>query len=99
MYDLRDIWVSFRGKFQMAEINSDAQTVHSFYKYMRKIRAKGNEELERRNFILSLFYIIYFVNFLFLFKWSNGWLESLVEWTSIFKEEYGIPGCLMAFVL
>ena len=40
MNDLRDIWVSFRGKFQVAEINSDAQTVHSFYKYMRKIRAK-----------------------------------------------------------
>jgi hypothetical protein len=99
MHDLRDIWVSFRGKFQVAEINSDAQTVHSFYKYMRKIRAKGIQELERRILILSLLYIIAFVNFLFLFKWSNGWLEALGEWTSIFKEEYGIPGCLMAFVL
>jgi hypothetical protein len=99
MHDLRDIWVSFRGKFQVAEINSDAQTVHSFYKYMRKIRAKGIQELERRILILSLLYIIAFVNFLFLFKWSNGWLESLGEWTNIFKEEYGIPGCLMAFVL
>jgi hypothetical protein len=39
MHDLRDIWVSFRDKFQVAEINSDAQAVHSFYKYMRKIRA------------------------------------------------------------
>jgi hypothetical protein len=57
------------------------------------------EELERRIFILSLLYIISFVNFFFLFKWSNGWLESLVEWTSIFKEEYGTPGFLMAFVL
>jgi hypothetical protein len=94
MHDLRDIWVSFRGKFHVAEINSDAQTVHSFYKYMRKI-----QELERRILILSLLYIIDFVNFLFLFKWSNGWLEALGEWTNIFKEEYGIPGCLMTFVL
>jgi hypothetical protein len=83
----------------VAKINSDAQTVHSFYKYMRRIRAMEMEELERRILILSLLYIISFVNFLFLFKWSNGWLESLGEWTNIFKEEYGIPGCLMAFVL
>jgi hypothetical protein len=27
------------------------------------------------------------------------WLESLGEWTDIFKEEYGIPGFLMDFVL
>ena len=57
------------------------------------------QELERRILILSLLYIIVFVKFLFLFKWSNGWLESLGEWTNIFKEEYGIPGCLMTFVL
>jgi hypothetical protein len=99
MHDLRDIWVSFRDKFQVAEINSDTQTVHSFYKYMRKIRARGTKELERRILILSLLYIIDFVNFLFLFKWSNGWLESLGEWMHIFKEEYGIPGCLLDFVL
>jgi hypothetical protein len=99
MHDLRDIWVSFRGKFQVAEINSDTQTVHSFYKYMRKIKAKGIQELERRILILSLLYIIAFVNFLFLFKWSNGWLEALGGWASIFKEKYGIPSCLMAFVL
>jgi hypothetical protein len=37
------------------------------------------QELERRILILSLLYIIVFVNFLFLFKWSNGWLESLGE--------------------
>jgi hypothetical protein len=43
MHDLRDIWVSFRDKFQVVEITSDAQTVHSFYKYMRKIRAKGSK--------------------------------------------------------
>jgi hypothetical protein len=99
MHDLRDIWVSFRDKFQVAEIKSDAQSVHSFYKYMRNIRARGIQELERRILILSLLYIIVFVNFLFLFKCSNGWLEALGGWTSIFKEEYGIPSCLMAFVL
>jgi hypothetical protein len=99
MHDFRDIWVSFRGKFQVAEINSDAESVHSFDKYMRKIRARGIQELERRILILSLLYIIAFVNFLFIFKWSNRWLESLGEWTNIFKEEYGIPGCLMDFVL
>ena len=68
------------------------------YKYIRKIRSMEIEELERRILILSLLYIISFVNFLFLFKWSNGWMESLGEWTSIFKEEYEISGCLMAFV-
>jgi hypothetical protein len=83
----------------VAKINSDAQNVHSFYKYMRKIKAKEIQELERRILILSLLYIIVFVNFLFLFKWSNGWLESSGEWTNIFKEEYGILGCLMVFVL
>jgi hypothetical protein len=99
MHDLRDIWVSFRGKFQAVKINGDAQTVHSFYKYMRKIRAMQIEELERRILILYILYIISFLNFLFLFKWSNGWMESLGEWMNISKEEYGIPGCLMAFVL
>jgi hypothetical protein len=99
MHDLRDIDVFLREKFKVAKINSDAQTVHSLYKYMRKFKAKEIQELERRIFILSLLYIISFVNFLFLFKWSNGWLESLGEWTSIFKEEYGIPSFLMAFVL
>ena len=83
----------------MAKIISDDQTVHSLYKYMRRFRAMRIQELERRIFILSLLYIITFVNFLFLFKWSNGWLESLGEWTSIFTEEYGILGFLMAFVM
>jgi hypothetical protein len=99
LHDLRDIDVLLRGKFQVEKINSDTQTIHSLYKYMRKFRAKEIQELERKIFILSLLYIISFVNFLFLFKWSNGWMESLGEWTSIFKEEYGIPGFLMAFVL
>jgi hypothetical protein len=40
MYNSRDIWLSVRGKFQVEEIISDAQTVHPFYKYMRKIRDK-----------------------------------------------------------
>jgi hypothetical protein len=47
----------------VAKINSDAQTVHSLYKYMRKFRAREIEEIERRILILSLLYIIYFVNF------------------------------------
>jgi hypothetical protein len=79
----------------VAEIISDAQTVHSLYKYMRKFKAMG---IIFFFFILYFLYIISFVNF-FIFKWSNRWLESLGEWTSIFKEEYGIPSCLMAFVL
>jgi hypothetical protein len=63
MHDLRDIWVSFRGKFQVEEINSDAQTIHSFYKYMRKIRAKwGNPRIEEENF--NPFSFVYY----FLFK-------------------------------
>jgi hypothetical protein len=68
MHDLRDIWVSFRGKFQVAKIKSDAQTIHSFYKYMRKIRAKEREELERRILILYLLYIIAFINFFISFQ-------------------------------
>jgi hypothetical protein len=50
MHDLRDIWVSVRGKFPVAEINSDAQTVHSFYKYMRKIRGMGGSKNWREGF-------------------------------------------------
>jgi hypothetical protein len=55
---------------------------------MRKFRARGIQGIERRIFILYLLYIISFVIF-FFFKWSNGWLKYLGEWTSIFKEEYG----------
>jgi hypothetical protein len=50
MHDLRDIWVSFRDKFQVAEINSDAQTVDSFYKYMRKMRASEGSKNWRGGF-------------------------------------------------
>jgi hypothetical protein len=73
MHDLRDIVVSLRGKFQVAEIISDAQTVHSLYKYMRKFRAKGIQEIERRILILSFLYIIYFVNFFFSNGVTDGW--------------------------
>ena len=97
------IWEIFgsllEANFRWQKLIVTPRLLIDFYKYMRKIRAKGIEELEGRILILSLLYIIAFVNFLFLFKWSNGWLESLGEWTSIFKEEYRIPGCLMAFVL
>jgi hypothetical protein len=78
MHDLRYIWVSFRGKFQVAEIKSDAQTVHSFYKYMRKIRAKGIKGLERRILILYILYIIAFVNFFYFF--SNGVMDGWKLW-------------------
>ena len=77
MHDLRDICVSLRGKFQVAEIISDAQTVHSLYKYMRKFRAIGIQEIERRIFILSLLYIIYFVIFFFF---SNGVTDGWNLW-------------------
>jgi hypothetical protein len=77
MHDLRDIDVFLRGKFQVAKINSDAQTVHSLYKYMRKFRAKGIQELERRILILSLLYIISFVNFSFF---SNGVMDGWNLW-------------------
>jgi hypothetical protein len=82
----------------VAKIISDAQTLHSLYKYMRKFRSMGIEELERSIFILSFVYY-FFCKLFFLFKWSNKWLESLGEWTSIFKGEYRIPSCLMAFVV
>jgi hypothetical protein len=73
MRDLRDIFVSLRGKFQVAEIISDAQTVHSLHKYMRKFRARGIQEIQRRIFILSFLYIIYFVNFFFSKGVTDGW--------------------------
>jgi hypothetical protein len=66
MHNLRDIDVFLRGKFQVVKINSDAQTIHSLYKYMRKFLRM--EELERRIFILFLLYIMYFVNFFISFQ-------------------------------
>jgi hypothetical protein len=63
IHDLRDICVSLQGKFQVAEIISDAKTVHSLYKYIRNFRANHIHETGRRIFILSFFCIIYFVNF------------------------------------
>jgi hypothetical protein len=44
MHDLRDIVVSLGGKFQVAEIISDTQTVHSLHKYMRKFKAQGSRK-------------------------------------------------------
>jgi hypothetical protein len=50
------------------EIISDAQTIHSLHKYIRKFRAQEIQEIERRILILSFLYIIYFVKIFF----SNG---------------------------
>jgi hypothetical protein len=65
MHDLRDIWVSFRGKFQVAEIKSDAEFVHSFYKYMRKIRAIGDSRIGEEDFNPFSF-VYYFFGKLFI---------------------------------
>jgi hypothetical protein len=59
------------------KIISDAQTVHSLYKYMRKFKAMEIQEIERRIFILSLLYIISFVNFFFF---SNGITDGWNVW-------------------
>jgi hypothetical protein len=77
MYDLRDIHVFLQGKFKVVKINSDTQTVHSLYKSMRKFRAIGIQELERRILILSLLYIISFINFYFF---SNGVMDGWNLW-------------------
>jgi hypothetical protein len=61
----------------VVEIISDTQTVHSLYKYMRKFRAMEIEEIERRIFILSLLFIISFVNF---FSFSNGVTDGWNLW-------------------
>jgi hypothetical protein len=45
---------------------------------MRKIRAMEIQELERRILILSLLYIIYFVNFFYFF--SNGVMDGWNLW-------------------
>ena len=73
MHDFRDIDIFLWGKFQVAKIISNTQTVHSLYKYMRKFRAIQIQELERRIFILSLLYIIYFVNFSSFHGVMDGW--------------------------
>ena len=99
MHDFRDIDVSLRDKFQGVEIISDAQTVYSLYKYMRKFRAKGDPRIGEEDFNTFSFVYFCFCKLFISFQMENGWLESLGEWTSIFKEDYGIPGCLMAFVL
>jgi hypothetical protein len=97
MYYLRDIDVFLLGKFQVAKINSDAQSVHSLYKYMRKFRVKDPRIGEEDFYPFSFVYYIFCKHFI-PFKLSNGWMKSLGEWTSIFNEEYKIPDCLMPFV-
>jgi hypothetical protein len=59
MHDLRDIDVSLRGKFPVAKINSDAQTVHSLYKYMRKFRARDVRILEEDFYPFSFVYYFF----------------------------------------
>jgi hypothetical protein len=86
MYDLRDICISLGKKYQVAKIISDAQTVLSLYKYMRKFRAMGIQEIKRRNFILSLLYIVSFVIFFFFSnRVTNGW--NLWENGQIFSKK------------
>jgi hypothetical protein len=61
MHDLRDIDVFLRGKFQVAKINSDTQTIHSLYKYMRKFRAKGDPRIGEEYFYpFSFVYYIFY---------------------------------------
>jgi hypothetical protein len=58
----------------VVKIISDAQTVHSLYKYMIKFRANEIKEIERRICILSFLYIISFVNFFFFsIEVTDGW--------------------------
>jgi hypothetical protein len=60
MHDFRDIDVFLRGKFQVAKINSDAQTVHSLYKYMRKFKAMGDPRIGEEDFYpFSFVYYIF----------------------------------------
>jgi hypothetical protein len=73
MHDLRDICVSLRGKFQVAEIISDAQTVHSLYKYMRKFRAKGSKKFREEDFDPFFFVYYLFCNFFFSNGVTDGW--------------------------
>ena len=68
IHDLRDIWVYFRGKFQVAKINSDAQIVHSLYKYMKKFRAMEDTRIEEEDFYPFSF--VYY-SFCKLFFFSN----------------------------
>jgi hypothetical protein len=65
---------------------------------------KKNKKIKKRRklrggFLLFLFVYYFFCKNFFLFKCINGWLEPLGERTSVFEEEYGIQGCVMAFSL
>jgi hypothetical protein len=59
------------------EINSDTQTVHSLYKYMRKIRARGDPRIGDKDF-----YPFSFVYYLFCnpFFFSNGVTDGWNLW-------------------
>jgi hypothetical protein len=60
MHDLRDIDVDLRGKFQVAKINSDAQTIRSLYKYMRKFKATRDPRIGEEDFYpFSFLYYIF----------------------------------------
>jgi hypothetical protein len=62
------------------EISGDTQTVYSLYKYMRKFRAEGIQEIQRRILILYFLYIIYFVNLFFsngvMYGWNFGRMDE-----------------------
>jgi hypothetical protein len=45
----------------VAKINSDTQTIHSLYKYMRKFRAKGDPRIGEEYFYpFSFVYYIFY---------------------------------------
>jgi hypothetical protein len=71
VHDLRDVCVSLRDKFQVAKIISDAQTVHSWYKYMRKFISKGSKKW-RGGFLSFLFCKLFF--------FSNGVTDGWNLW-------------------
>jgi hypothetical protein len=52
----------------VAKINSDAQIVHSLYKYMRKFRAGDRRIAEEDFYPFSFVYYLFFK----LFFFSNG---------------------------
>jgi hypothetical protein len=61
----------------VAEITSDAQTVHSWHKYMRKFRAQG-EGGNGEEYFYPLFFVYYF--FCKLFFFSNGVTDGWNLW-------------------
>jgi hypothetical protein len=74
MHDLRDIDVFLRGKFQVAKINSDAQIVHSLYKYMRKFRAMRIRRIGEKDFYPFSF--VYYIFCKKIYFFSNGVMDG-----------------------